>query len=561
MATIGPFDFTGGYCPGYDYTMLPQSKGYANVLYNARIKNGCVTFRYGYSHLNSNTGFTAQSCAIDSVYAWFDTPNSKMALVTTFKSKVWTADVTSATPSTTTVSFTDRTGALAAASLSSTYTNYDSLNNILVGSCNSASSGAIFKVTAYNANAAALAGSPPSADIVKQCNNFMFLARNLSSTTTQSKVYWSNVNDPETWGVGNVLDFKKNDGEPIMALGSIGTDLYIFKQSSIGRLSTVTITTSGAVTLGPLVTVVQGVGCCGPRALDNLPNGNIVFVSYDGHFYEFDGSTLIDRSKEPYPGKNVFDNGYYASITYSNFGFSGCVPDTTVNVKTNTGANEVWISFFQPLDNGGNTPVFWYDFINQRFNGWSGTQNSGSLSLNCMTALPFPGFQNPIESRQFIVYGTTSASTPGIFSQGLYTIPYSSATNISGTVSAKSLSVGTTIQLPVIDGKTFIPRSIAMDVTSTQSSGSGSSLASFEIKYAYDKFFGDTYTAYTGTAGAILPSRIVAPLTFNQDSTGTNLFPIYISVLVQASGQGTGVALSEDILRIGKFWLSDEVIR
>src|SRR5579863_1562064 len=80
-----------------------------------------------------------------------------------------------------------------------------------------------------------LMSGDPDGIIVRTVNNFMFTVPTGSST-----VYWSNVSDPTTWTNGNNITFRNGDGDHIVALSNIGTDLYIFKNNSIGRLSTLT---------------------------------------------------------------------------------------------------------------------------------------------------------------------------------------------------------------------------------------------------------------------------------------------------------------------------------
>lgn len=551
MAIIGPFDFRGGFSPGYDFTTLPQNHGYATVMNFCRIKAGYVAPYWGVSLMNTSPANLGGS--VKGMTTWRDTVNAVVTIVATANSKLWASDdVAAYIPETgTSVTWTDRTGALAAASLSGN-TTFDFLNNILVGSANSASSGAIFKMTAYNANGAALGGSPPSGDIVKQCNNFMFISRNLSGTTTQSKVYWSNVNDPETWTAANVLDFNKNDGEPIMALGSIGTDLYIFKKTSIGRLSTVTITTSGAVTLGPLVTVIRGIGCCGPLALDNLPSGNIVFIGFDGHFYEFDGSTVIDRSRQPFPEPNCFEMGqYYAESTY-NRGLSDLIADVTVRVKTLRGVNEVWISSTTSHSLG--TPVIFIYSFGQT--NWQGVIGSGFMNSTAFTTLPNTAFSSThgVESSDFLIHGNPTGE---IFANGNSLTGYPMTD--SNPPIATSFFIGTTIQFSN-SPESFIPRSLCVEVNNKSSVTDG--FLSFLKIYADLDVYQASTLVYTSSTGQ-LAKRIVVPLNFKQDSIGTNVFPSFISVMFEGKGTGSGstTARNPEILRIGKFWLSDEIIR
>lgn len=555
MAILGPFDFRGGLSHGYDFTSFPQGKGYANLMQGCYIKGGAVIPRWGVTQLN--TTVLGSSGYVGGLKVWNDVPNAIKTVVATSGTKIYTSGtIASYLPqnddSSTSITFTDRTGAVTIGA-SIIYT-FDSLNAILVGAGNSTASAAVFKITAATSNAAVLGGSPPNADIVKQVNNFMFLSRNLSSTTTQSRVYWSNINDPETWAAANVLDFNKNDGEPIMALGAIGTDLYIFKQNSIGRLSTVTITTSGAVTLGPLVSVIKGIGCCGQRALDNIPNGNIVFVGFDGHFYEFDGSTVVDRSKQPYPGPNVYDTPYYtttANVTW-NQGMSSCIADTTVSVRTIRGNNEVWISFTNSVFNNFYM-TFIYNFENNR---WLDNPNQNYATNASLEEVPISiilGTSYPAESSSYLLSGTNAGL---ILSTGNSIKPYPRVT--STTLTGR---LGTIIRLEGKDGP-FIPRSLCLEIDCSPVTA-GATLATFTVSVSFDNF-GETGLAvvYSSVAQTI-PNRIIAPVTFVMDTTGTNIFPSSMAIVITFTGTGSGSIANrmQDLFRIGHIWLSDEVIR
>lgn len=558
MATLGPFDFRGGLSHGYDFGSFPQDRGYAHLMQGCYIKGGCVVPRWSITQLNTAT-LGSGTQVVGGLAVWNDTVNSVKTVVATCGAKIYTsADISAYIPQTDsgnsqTIVFTDRTGAITIAN-SVLYT-FDSLNNILVVAGNSSAPVAPNKITAYNANAAALGGAPPNADCVKQVNNFLFLARNLSSTTAQSTVYWSNVNDPETWTGTNLLNFRKNDGEPIMALGAIGTDLYIFKQNSIGRLSTVTLTVSGAVTLGPLSTVIQGVGCCGPKALDNLPNGNIVFVGFDGHFYEFDGSTVIDRSKQPYPGPNVYDTPYFSSTANNtwNQGMSACLADTTVCVKTIRGNNEVWVSFTNSAFNNGNM-TFIYNFENNR---WLDNPNKNYFTNSSLAEVNIAanlGLTYPMESTCFVLCGDNVGRilSTGSSVRSYPKLDYGSAATLTGRL-------GTIIRLLTKDGL-VIPRFLCLELDCPTLTA-GSTLASFNINVDFDSLTAAT-NIYTSAATTI-PNRIVATIPFKTDPSGTNIFPSSICVEITFTGTGSGSTSNKtaDIIRIGSLWLSDEVIR
>lgn len=151
-------------------------------------------------------------------------------------------------------------------------------------------------------NGAALGGSPPSSPIsVKQVNNYLFLI-----VSNSSRVYWSSASDPTTWPAANFIDFQTANGDINTALGSIGTDVIVFKGETVGKLSTTSLSISGAVTLGPFTTIFNSVGCYGPRALDNIDDGNLIFWDSKGEIFLTDGYTFQRLSDPPPPEPNIF---------------------------------------------------------------------------------------------------------------------------------------------------------------------------------------------------------------------------------------------------------------
>src|SRR3982751_714749 len=191
---------------------------------------------------------------------------------------------------------TDATGAAAIVGQGGTS---DSLNGVFVLCGYSVNP---ICLTVYNGTFAALGGSPPQSFFNKTVNNFMFLSGN---NTNLSRIYWSNVVDPATWGAANYVDFRKSDGDVVSALWSLNNDLLIFKRNSLGKLSTTPPSTAVSVTLGPLITISERIGCAGPRAVDTLPDGTIVFLGADLCLYQFDGVVIKNLSKQPYPGPDA----------------------------------------------------------------------------------------------------------------------------------------------------------------------------------------------------------------------------------------------------------------
>ncbi len=458
--------------------------------------------------------------------------------------KIYTADATTWTPSTSAITFTDRTGGVTISSSAPIRYTFDSLNGILVIAGNSAAGGVPLKLTAYNANAAVLGGSPPKADCVKVVNNFCFLGRQLNSAATYSTLNWSNVSDPETWTAANAIEVNKKDGEQMMALGAIGSDLYIFKQSTIWRLSTITQSISGIVTLGPLQLVIKGIGCAGPLALDNIPNGNIMFVGFDGHFYEFDGSNVYDVSRQPYPGPNAYDNSEFTHVG----GLSVGVVDTRTVVKTWRGIGEAWIGYSTNVVINTSSNLYYafaYDYVNQIWQG-----HISDVRPQCMTTIPMSSFfATQFESNDILFH---DSAVGDIYAHGNLTAP----TDGSGT--AVEFHIGTTVELAP-EASDFVPRSLYFILDNTNSG-----LTSLKIYVAYDQDInfsvgGTPIVTYTGAQLTLMGNRIVVPLPIK--TLGTNLaMPCFMSVVFSVTTGGISQGL--DMFRMAaKFYVSDEIER
>lgn len=533
MSVIGPFQFQKGFSTGYSFNTVPD--GFATDMKNCRMKSGAIVPRWSQvkttaSALGGGTNY------VIGLTSWIDAANSVTALVGISNAKIYTADASSYFPSSSALTFTDRTGATTIASNNTLRYTFDSLNAILLIAGNSAAGGVPLKLTAYNANAANLGGSPPKADCVKVVNNIAFLARQLNSVTTYSTVNWSNVVDPETWSAANSLEVNKGDGEQIMALGAIGSDLYIFKQSTIWRLSTITQTISGIATLGPLQRIIKGIGCAGPLAIDNLPNGNIVFLGFDGHFYEFDGSNISDLSRQPYPGPNVYDSSENYVIGGLNIG----VANTQAVVKTWKGIGEVWIGFDTNITSASSVfNVFSYDYENRIWQGYV-----SDTFPKCFTTIPIsPSISAQFESNDILFHGN---ATGNIFSRGSSTKTY--PVDESGI--AVDFRFGTTLTLSQ-QASNFVPLSVCFETSLTSSN-----LLSFGIYATFDGPFNG------GSSLSIpvppLPVRVVVRIPMKQDSVGINVLPAILNL--EWIGIGTG-SPSNEILRFGKFYISDEIIR
>jgi len=257
----------------------------------------------------------------------------------------------------------DITGAATLTFTNTRQVSADSLNNIFAFV---SATMAVHKFTG-SGNIAVLAGSPPVSSMIVVVNNFMFLANHwIGFTSNPSRVNWSNVSDPETWGASDFVDYRDGDGTAVRALAGFQNDLIIFKDRHIGRLSTTPPSSDASVTLGPLITINENLGCAGANAVDQLDDGRLVFLGSDAHMYIYNGATFTDISDQPYPQPSV-------QPSFDNFGGSHVVSTgsllETANVKYYPARKQVWVNV---PDSGSSDPAMDNIFIyHLQENAWT----------------------------------------------------------------------------------------------------------------------------------------------------------------------------------------------
>lgn len=509
MATIGPFFPNRGLNTSASVFTLPKDQ--ASTFDDVIISESGITNRYKIIKLNSSA-----TDYILSLGSWIDPSqfvgtNSPLivAMAGTGSSakKVMTGVLD---PGLLTITLTDRSGALVFANQANGYT-HGALNGIFFGFGGSLNSDPVFKITAYNGNASALGGSPPTGDCVVVVNNYVFVGRSLASSSTYSRVYWSNVGDPETWGASNFLDFRKNDGDIISALSYINNDLIIFKQRSIGKLGTIGTQTSGSVLLGPLETINTAIGCIGKYAVDRLPDGRIIFMDNNFHVQIFDGYTFTDITDPKMPEPNVQNSMNDQFYSYSSGSFVRAWPSKNLVIVR-----------FSPYT-GSQAKNYAFDYKNMSWSKWTLTESDGVPGNVCF-GLATPS-QNSSDARtSHMITGTTDGylwlldpyTTGGLTDVG--------GNNVSGSI---------VLSIQLQEG--FIPRTVL--IPAVLESG-----ATLTVTIGYNGTFDGSSSSTVGTPGILwnlvdVRSRktsMLRPYTMQIQILVTagktfTLYPIYIS--------------------------------
>lgn len=508
---IGPF-IPRGLSTRESVFTLPQ--GLASIFQDCKFTGGYITNRGSFSRANSTP--------LNDIYwignwndpAAFFGSNSPLIIVLNLNVGAGTNKIYSGVlaPDTPSLTFSDITGSFSMSAHSSSlpYTS-GSLNSLFFVFGSSLTSAVPFKLTAYNSNAATLGGSPPFGDCVKVVNNFCFVGRNLSSTTTYSRIYWSNVADPETWPAANFLDFRLNDGDTITALSEQFQNIIIFKQRSCGYLSTTTVSIAGTVTLGPLVTLSTKYGCIGPNAIDTLPDGRIVFMDSNFRVIIYDGSQFTPISDQPFGSPSIQPS--LSSQFVNNEG-------NNVNLKYDPYQNRVLVTFVTNVNSV--TAAYVYDILE---NSWSsitpGFFGDGQEEITSLTVCTAGGNNNYIKPFYSLV------STTGGY---VDILDGTSGPNLLNQTS-QSGNVQFTIQIP----DDFTPRCLLIPAT-IQSGGS------LSVTIGANGTFNTNPSIPIKTRGILwnvisldqINSMIPKPLILNVSISVTagdtfSIYPIYVS--------------------------------
>ncbi len=139
--------------------------------------------------------------------------------------------------------------------------------------------------TTLNSCLTDLGSSIPKAKYGIFWKNYMFVCgdANLSGTDYPSRVYFSNLADPDTWTTGtDYFDVNISDGQPITGIKTLGELLIIFKRRSYYIMSGSTPADwriSGSV--NNLQSVDGAIGCVSHRSIVQVGN-DVWFMSDDG---------------------------------------------------------------------------------------------------------------------------------------------------------------------------------------------------------------------------------------------------------------------------------------
>jgi len=131
-----------------------------------------------------------------------------------------------------------------------------------------------------------LGGSPPTTSYIALHKNYMFLAGN---STYKSRLYYSNIDDCETWGANDFVDVNTDDGDKIIGLQVTLDSLVIFKEYNVYILYGDTPTYTEGLTLWRIKKASTDTGAVSQGSI-NVFAKNLIYMSRNKGVQVFGGA-------------------------------------------------------------------------------------------------------------------------------------------------------------------------------------------------------------------------------------------------------------------------------
>ncbi len=155
----------------------------------------------------------------------------------------------------------------------------------------------------YDGTTLSAISSTPSGTCIGVFKDRLFILN--SSIALNSRLYFSNALDPDTWAGTNFIDINTGDGEFLTALYPINDKLLIFKNQSVWSLFI-----QGSPINWILRLTRRDIGCIAVRSLVEL-DGSLYFLDKDA-IYRTDGFNFVDISMKI--KKRFLSDLYYLSF-------------------------------------------------------------------------------------------------------------------------------------------------------------------------------------------------------------------------------------------------------
>jgi len=224
--------------------------------------------------------------------------------------------------------------------------------------------------------------------------NYIFMANTeTASDFHTTRIYWSCINEPETWDAADFNEIGYRDGQEITGIKVLGDRLVIFKERSIY----VAFFTGSSDIPFTFQKTPSNVGCSSGGSIQEVDN-NLIFASSDGIYY-FDGNNANRLSDKINSTISAFKNTQFPHIiaAYQNTKnrywaayqtSSGANPDRIVSYDSYNNAFSIYkglaANAFVVFAYNGEERIYFGDFEGYVYRADSGANDN---PLNVATAI------------------------------------------------------------------------------------------------------------------------------------------------------------------------------
>jgi len=224
--------------------------------------------------------------------------------------------------------------------------------------------------------------------------NYVFLANvTVDGTQHTTRLYWSCINEPETWDAADFNEIGYKDGQQITGIKSLGDRLVIFKESSIW----VAFFTGSSDIPFTFQRTQSDVGCVSGGSIQ-AANNALLFANSDG-LYFFDGNNSDKLSNKINNTINNFKNTQFPHIVSA---LQGTKNRYWASYQTSAAANPDRVLTFDTYNSGfsiykginanayavfnynGEERIYFGDFSGYVYRGDTGTSD---YPINVQTAI------------------------------------------------------------------------------------------------------------------------------------------------------------------------------
>ena len=290
-------------------------------------------------------------------------------------------------------------------------------------------------------NAAALGGSPPNASMITYHKRHAFAAGNDSNP---SILYFSDLGDIANWttGTSGNVEVETNDGTKIRAIHPGFDALYIWKDTSIWRL------TGDDKDTFELQRMVRGIGTESQNSVALVGN-DFIFTDGKGDTYIYDGAvklrllsanvqgTIDDQNFDRFDESSVieFDKDYYwTSSTAGASDHNTLLMFDTFHLSwtkfSGINANAMWVG----EDSNGKDALFFGDYTGFVYQYPSGTNDAGTAISAYYTTKQF-------RFKEVNINKTLRVLNVLVSQEGNYNLDVESRTDFQSTGSTKSINL------------------------------------------------------------------------------------------------------------------------